>query len=193
MLENKLARWSGPAAAAGGVLWLLPWSGWLGDIGDLVRLLMSLPGLLLIAVGLVGLHRCIAVGGNRGSTLGFGMALIGLLLIISPVVATLITGVEESDAPPVLVIAGVIIMVLGMVAMGIITISRKALGALSFVPLTLAVSYIGFLVSFGLTGNDPSVEFLVPIFINLTMLCWLLLGVALWIRREETAEVAYRM
>ncbi len=193
MLENKLARWSGPAAAAGGVLWLLPWSGWLGDIGDLVRLLMSLPGLLLIAVGLVGLHRCIAGGGNRGSTLGFGMALIGLLLIISPVVATLITGVEESDAPPVLVIAGVIIMVLGMVAMGIITISRKALGALSFVPLTLAGSYIGFLVSFGLTRNDPSVEFLVPIFINLTMLCWLLLGVALWIGREETAEVAYRM
>jgi hypothetical protein len=193
MSGEKLSYWSGPAAAIGGILWLLPWSGLLGEISDTGRLILNLPGLLLVAVGVAGLYLQIRASGNRGSTPAFGLALIGILLVISPVVVALVTGPTESGAPPVLAIAGAVFLVVGLVVMGVISISHKSLGGLSFVPLALAGDYIGFLASIGLSANNQSIEFLVGIFGGLTIFCWLLLGAALWIRRGQTAGTALQL
>lgn len=194
--QYKYVRWSGVAATIGGVVWLmpwfLPWTGWLGEISETDQLWMSLPGLILVAVGLAGLHLRLRASGSRMSAPAFGLALIGLILVISPVVVALVIGPAGTGGPFLLVIAGVICLVLGLVIMGAITLSRQALGALSFVPLVLAGGYVASLISIWLGQSNPSLKFLIPIFITLDMLCWLLLGVALLFRSQKMTNNTLR-
>lgn len=181
MSGETLERWSGPAAAIGGSLWLLPWSGWMGEISDPVRLYLSLPGLLLVAVGLNGLYRRLQAG--RGRRPAFGLALGGLLLLIGTSVARLVTTGADAETPAVFMVfifAGAFAMLLGIAAMGVIALSGRVLGAWSFAPLALTVAFAGYLVAFGLTANDESMRPVAQILIGLTIIGWLLLGYGLW-------------
>jgi len=193
MLKEKVAYWSGPAAAIGGILHLLPTSGWLPNISDTSQLWMGLPGLLLIAVGLTGLHLQFRAGESRGSVTAIGLALAGVLLVLSNMVIRLVNGPEEVGAMPFLVIPGMLLLVVGLVVMGVSALSRKALGTLSFVPLALAVSYVSLMISLGLILNNPSLVYIAKIVHLLVILGWLLLGAGLWFGREETAETALQM
>jgi len=173
----------------------LPRTGWLGEIRDSTGFLIAVVGMLLVAIGLFGLYQRLSAGGrSNGQTIAFGAALIGSLMIMVANFGGLLTGASLT-APqqyPILAAllgAGVLFMTLGLAGMGIMAISGKALGALSFAPLLLAISLIGYVVSVGLAigaGNDS----LRTIANVVTIGCWLLLGVALWTSRELVADPA---
>ena len=183
MLKERVTYWSGPAAAIGGVLHLLPSSGWFPNISDTNQLWLGLPGLILIAVGLVGLYLRFTVGESRGSVAAIALALAGVLLVLSNMVIRLINGPEEVKAMPFLVIPGMLLLVVGLVAL-----SRKVLGTLSFVPLALAGGYVAIMISLGLILNNPSLVFIAKIVHVLGILGWLLLGMALWQTHRKTQE-----
>ena len=75
MPQNKYVRWSGMAVTTGGIIWLipwfLPWTDWSGEMSETSQLLMSLPSLILVALGLAGLHLHLRGRGSRASTLAF--------------------------------------------------------------------------------------------------------------------------
>jgi len=193
MSKEKVVYWSGPAAAIGGILHLLPSSGWFPNVSDTSQLWLGLPGLLLIAVGLAGLYLHFRASKSRGSMVAIGLALAGVLLVACNMAIRLVNGPEETTAIPFLVIPGMLLLMVGLAAMGKITISRQALGTLSFVPLALAAGYITIMISFGLVLNNPSFVLIAKIVHTLTILGWLLLGAALWFERAETAETALQM
>jgi len=194
--QYKYVQWSGVAATIGGVVWLmpwfLPWTNWLDEISETSQLLISLTGLTLVALGLSGLHLRLRASGSRISAPAFSLALIGLVLVISPVVVALVTGPAVSAGPFGLVIGGVICLTLGLVIMGANALSHQALGALSFVPLALAGGYVALLISMWLSQSNPSIRFLIPIFITLDMFCWLLLGAALLFWSQNMTNSALR-
>lgn len=188
--QYKYVRWSGVAVTIGGIIWLmpwfLPWTGWQNEMSETSQLLLSLLGLLLVPLGLAGLCLRLRASGSRVSTPAFGMVLTGLIIVISPVVIGLVN--EPADRLFPLVIVGIIILVLGLVVMGVISLSRQAFGALSFSPLALAGGYIVLLGLVVLSQSTPSIKFLIPIFITLDMLCWLLLGMALSFKSQNMTK-----
>lgn len=192
--ENTL-RWSGLAAASGGILWLLPWTGWLGEIESSTGFLMALVGILLVAIGLFGLYQRLPAGGrSNGHTIAFGAALAGDLMIMASAIGGLLSGASFTAAGqyPILAAllgAGILLITLGLAGMGIMAISAKALGALSFAPLLLAIALVGYVVSVGVDiGADNGL--LRTIADVVTIGCWLLLGVALWTAKEPEADPA---
>jgi hypothetical protein len=123
----------------------------------------------------------------------FGLALAGVLLVVSNMVIRLVKGPEETAAIPLLVIGGMLLLMIGLGVMGVITISQQTLGTLSFVPLALAGGYLAIMISFGLVLNNPSLVFIAKIVHTLTILGWLLLGAALWSVREEASVTVLQM
>jgi hypothetical protein len=82
-------------------------------------------------------------------------------------------------------------MILGLAGMGFLAVSRKALGGLSFAPLLLAISLVGYLVSVGLdVSNFALGQAAKDLMDVVTIGCWLLLGIALWSAREPAADPA---
>jgi len=177
---EKLRRWSGPAAAISGVLFLLPFSAWFVDLNELVRLLVALPGLLLSAVGLTGLYQYLHAAKSRASMLAFGLVLAGYLLIASNIIIRLVIGLEETSPMPFLLFPGIICLMVGLTAMAVITLSHRVLGALSFAPVALVGGLVALMSAAGVTANKPSILYLVNIFSSLAILGWVLLGAALW-------------
>ena len=181
---EKLAPWSAPAAVIGGILWSLPWSGWLGEISPATQLWLALPALLLVGVGFIGLFRQVRVHASRNSKIAICLVLIGLLLMVSSVLTGLIIEVGEAFESSInllpFVLLGGFMMALGIIGMGIITITKKALGFWSFVPLALAVVYFCYLITVSLYANTSFIKFLNPIFSTLTITGWMLLAIALW-------------
>lgn len=183
--NSKFIRLAGIAMTIGGALWTVPFSGWLGDISVKVQLLMALPGLILAALGVLGLHLRLRASGSQLSTPAFGLALTGVFLILTRVVTVLLTGPPETNEMFFIIIAGVVFLAIGLIVMGGIALIRQALGALSFVPITLAGGFGTFLISFWLGQNNPSYQFLRPISLALIIICWLLLGAALLFGRQN--------
>ena len=140
-------------------------------------------GWLLVVFGLAGLHLHLKANGSRISIVAFGLALAGLVLVISPVVFGLVRGPNGRLFS--IVLLGTMILVLGLILMGVITLSHQALGMFSFVPLVLAFGYITVLVLIMLGESYSSIRFLIPIFISLNMFCWLLLGMALFCKSQQ--------
>lgn len=188
--RQQYVRLSGVAATIGGMVWLMPWFlPWANrGISATNQLLMSLVGMMLVVLGLAGLHLQLRASGSRLSAGAYGLSLLGFAVIISPVLFVLVTQPETTDAAFRIVIAGAICVVLGLVFMGVITLARKALGPLSFVPLALAIGYLVLVILIQLRQTVPSIRFLIPIFITLDMLCWLLLGAALLLRNQQMTK-----
>lgn len=185
MFKERVAYWSGPSAAAGGILQLLPTSGWFPNIADTTQLWIGLIGFGLTAVGLAGLYLHFRADETRGSVMAIGLALAGVLLVSINMVIRLIKGAEETASILILVAIGMLLLIVGLTIVGIITISRHALGMLSFVPLALGIGYIAIMISFGLVLSSPSLVFIAQIVHTLTIVGWLLLGVALWQAHRE--------
>jgi hypothetical protein len=179
MPMEKLQRWSGPAAAIAGLLWV---SSWLIE-GDLnVRFLLWVPALLFMAVGLAGLYRRLPTNVSPGNALAFGVTLTGLLLMLAGVLGIVLTNADLDLAWTALVV-GFLTMIVGIGAMGGIAISKRALGRLSFVPLAQAASLLAIFLTGGESGPDPAqITFSVLFGIS-----WVLLGFALWRSTGEDA------
>jgi hypothetical protein len=81
-------------------------------------------------------------------------------------------------------IGGNIGIVPGIAGMGIIALRYRAMGVWRFVPLLIAVAWLGFILS--LTVDSP----VQLAFLFLTGVCWLLLGIGLWTSAKEEAGPA---
>jgi hypothetical protein len=171
---EKLQRWSGPAAAIAGPLWV---SLFLIEVEDNLIFLLFVPTLLLMAVGLTGLYRRLPASLRLGNRLAFGVALIGLLLML---VSALGLSLTEADIFWNTMVVAFLTVIVGIAGMGVIAISRRALGRLSFVPLAQAAFLLG-IFSTGDSGGEP----LQVTFIVLFGISWMLLGVALWNAHED--------
>jgi len=172
---EKLQRWSGPAAAIAGPLWVYLF---LIEVEDNIRFLLFVPMLLLMAVGLAGIYRRLPTSLRLGNTLAFGVALIGLLLML---VGALGLSLTEADLFWNTMVVAWMTVTVGIAGMGGIAISKRALGRLSFVPLAQAAFLVGIFFTGGDSGGDP----LQITFTVLFGISWMLLGVALWNTRED--------
>ena len=175
MSMEKLQRWSGLAAAIAGPLWV---SLFLIEVEENILFLFFVPTLLFMAVGLTGLYRRLPASLNLGNRLAFGVALIGLLLML---VSALGLGLTEADCFWNIMVVAFLTVIVGIAGMGVIAISKRALGRLSFVPLAQAAFLAGTFFTGGDSGPDP----LQITFTVLFGISWMLLGVALWSTRED--------
>jgi hypothetical protein len=174
---EKLQRWSGPAAAIAGLLWV---SSWLIEVDENVRFLLFVPTMLFMAVGLAGLYRRLPASLRLGNTLAFGVALIGLLLMIASGLGLSLT---EADLFWNMMVVAWMTVTVGIAGMGGIAISKRALGRLSFVPLAQAAFLAGIFFAGGDSGGDP----LQITFTVLFGISWIALGFALWRSTREGA------
>jgi hypothetical protein len=172
MPMQKLQRWSGPAAAIAGLLWV---SLFLIEVENNLRLLLFVPALLLMTVGLAGLYQRLPASLRLGSRLAFGVALIGLLLMLAFALGLSLAGTDLFWNTLWLVFLTVIV---GIAGMGVIAISKRALGRLSFVPLAQAAFLLGIFLTVGDSGPDRTFSVLYGI-------SWVLLGFALWSTSED--------
>jgi hypothetical protein len=178
-MQKLLQRWSGPAAAIAGILWVSPFLiGVQGNLG----FWLYVPMFLLMAVGLAGLYQRLPASLRLGSLLAFGVALMGLLLMLASALGiSLITGFEDFFFNTLWVLLVVFLSVIGgFASMGVIAIYTRALGRLSFVPLAQAASFLGIFLTMSESPDPVQTTFLV-----LFGICWILLGFALWSTQEE--------
>jgi hypothetical protein len=193
MMNENTLRWNGLSVAIGGTLWLLPWTGWLGDIDDAAAFLLALVGMALVAFGIFGLYRRMsAEAPSRKITLVFGITLTGLLLIMASAVVGLFSGVSPSDPGEMPFLAaslalGMVILTAGLIGIGLVTLSERALGGLSFAPLLLALTMVGYVASIALAIADPTGDPL-AFFDVATIGGWLLFGLALWAAKDRLAD-----
>ena len=175
MSMEKLQRWSGPTATIAGTLWV---SLFLIEVEDNLRILLFVPTLLFMAVGLAGLYRRLPPSLRLGNTLAFGVALIGLLLMLAGAIGLSLTDVDLFWTTLVVAFLAVIV---GIAGMGVIAISKRTLGRLSFIPLAQAAFLAGTFFAAGDSGGNS----LQVTFIVLYGISWILLGVTLWNTRED--------
>ncbi len=111
------------------------------------------------------------------------MALVGLLLYNAGFISLVLTE-RWVNISKTAVLVGFIALGFGIAGMGLIAIAKGALGRLSFAPLLLTVSYLGFAFIVG----GSLAEFLVMLILVVYAIGWLLLGIGLWTTEERTAE-----
>lgn len=149
---EKLSRWSGLAVAIGGSLPLLTFTNYafwdfmqsLGLAGnDWIHPLLAGVGLLLTGLGLYDLYRRLPQGARPASTTAYGVVVIGVLLGVVGVLAMVLS------LPDSLSGAGFILIWIGLAVMGLISLSTRALGGLSFAPLVIIAGVIGFAATAG--------------------------------------------
>ena len=184
MPMEKLTRWSGLAAAIGFPLFVATFGShifwqfvaFLGLMDNkFTHPLLAEFGLLLTAIGLAGLYRHLPQSPRPAREIAFGVTLFGVLLLM---IATLGLILPVPEFLPV----GLLFFLLGFAAMGILTMSGKSLGTLSFAPFLAIVS----LTLFVLTINAS--EFLGQVFLVIHLLSWVLIGYALWTEPELTPD-----
>lgn len=199
MLMDRIDRWSGLAAAAGGLLWLFPWARWPFEVSDRAGFFLAIVGLLLVIVGLTGLYRRLTAGQSSMAKPAFGLAVTGAALIMASAIGGLVTNVSLSgiDSPsgvpillPILLFGGMLLAILGIAGMGLVTLRQKALGRFSFAPLLLAASLLVYVISIGMAAGDVGPEATDKVFLALVVACWLLLGISLSTSREQTVDAA---
>ncbi|MGB3683066.1 MAG: hypothetical protein WA990_11340, partial [Rubrobacteraceae bacterium] len=137
MTNVNLARLGGAAAAAGGVLWclrvVLEEIG--GDVSTLAgRLLFVLP--VLFILGLAGFYVNYS-GRMRGEgRAGFVQAVVGLGFLAAGFLISLTFGIEEGTR---ISSFGFIILTLGLVILGFVTLKTEPMPAWNFLPLALGM------------------------------------------------------
>lgn len=192
---EKLARWSGPAAAIGGpfyvqgVIWIFGLDdGTNESVFSGVSLYLST--MLLLGLAIFGFHRRLSHTAGGANRPAFGLALGGQfvystglsVMFLFPRWTTIIYGIW----PP-----GIVVMSVGLASMGLTTFSRQALDCLSFAPLLVACC-MALMVVIAATefSQNPAYSILNPLLLSVMTLYaigWLLLGVALWRRQEDDA------
>ena len=102
------------------------------DASQSIRFVFTIPALILIAVGLIGLYGRLRVGGGNGSAISLGAALFGLILVIARAVGGLVGIESNSDVLRAFLGLGMVLFVLGLAGLSIASFSKKALGVLQF-------------------------------------------------------------
>jgi hypothetical protein len=193
MRIEKLQRLSGPAAAIGGPLWAFsiiwvfgfePRINW--EVLVYVLAVVALLSGLLMGVGLGGLYRCLPTSTRPANRLTFGLSLLGLVLYNAVAIILFLTGQNRLEEFTLIAVYGSFFAYyLGIAGMGLIAISRQALGRWNFAPLAVGALGLLFVVVVpkvvgGLAQNFPVITLL-----TLYGISWLLLGVGLWSSHEE--------
>ena len=171
---EKLTRWSGPAAAVGGVLSAI---GVISIIYGVTPFIISaLVSALLLGLGLFGLYKCLPITIGRLDTITFTVAMIGLFgTNIGAAIVAWQDTLESNWAIIMSFCAG--LWIIGLAGMGIIGIKNQAFGHLSFTPLLVVVVSIGLgFVGTGVSPTSPGVTAMLILYAS----SWVLLGVALW-------------
>lgn len=179
-MQKLLQRWSGPAAAIAGILWV---SFIFMEVEGILGFLLYVPALLLMVVGLAGLYQRLQTSMRLGSRLAFGVALMGLVIMLAVGLGvSFIAGAADFFFNTLWGVLVVFLPVIaGFAGMGVIAISTRALGRLSFVPLAQAVSFLGILFTMSESGSDPA-QIIVLVLFGIS---WVLLGFALWSTSED--------
>lgn len=180
--SRTFIRWAGMAAAVGGALWIMftvlvaarP-SGCVGgecasrpmrNSGDLAFLLLAAG--VLIAAGFVGLMvRARAM--DRVGRLWRWSAVLAVVGAVSAVIGTALNPISD-NAPPFLVVPGVIALALGLFLVAIEVFRVKALPR--WASLLLIVSAVSLV---GTNEQNARILFMTPFGV-----AWLLIGVILW-------------
>lgn len=198
MSSSNWVRWSGLAGVLGGALWALWYLGvsLVGGAGyGTYNRLMPLV-LLLLAVGLLGLHAAQNKSHGGIGRAGFVVALVGLLAMIAGNVADFWVFAEEGYGPSspkhsawMLFGLGLFAFYVGTVLFGVGTLRAGLLPRLGAL-LLLIWFPLGFVVS-GLLQLAGVPEALV--FSGMTGSCglgWVILGYALWSGGEAARQSA---
>jgi hypothetical protein len=187
---EKLSRWSWLAIVIGGPLPLLTFTNYsfwdlmqrlgLSD-NDWLHPLLAGMGLLLTGIGLYGLYRRLPQRARPASTMAYGAVLFGVLLGM----VGFITFMRPFSAP--FISASFILLWIGLAVMGLISLSTRALGELSFVPLLIIAGAIGIAATVGDFATTGRVQIVTQLFLALYHISWLMLGIALWKAQEDKA------
>ncbi len=182
---QKLQRWSGPAIALGGGLW----SGYLllnadADIGVIV-FLGTLP---LIIWGLIGLYLQLPTAARPMSTLAV-VAAVGGQLAHNVTALSIYLGLQPLMSVWELVgLGGFFSFLLGLAAMGVISLSNRVLDRLSFTPMLPAVIGLMILIDFvaKLNANRAGdITAFGTMLMGIYGISWLVLGFAMWKAHEQ--------
>jgi hypothetical protein len=188
MPVEKLERWSGLAAALGGALLVfltlsLTLSSWPAEV---IAAVLFLAMYLLWAIALTGLYRRLPAASHPGNKVTFAIA--GISLLLASIGFLILYFTDSVDIASMAYIGGNIGIIPGIAGMGIIALRYRAMGVWRFVPLLLAVAWLGFILSIiqGFTVDSP----VQLAFLFLTGVCWLLLGIGLWTSAKQEAGPA---
>jgi hypothetical protein len=140
-------------------------------------------GLVLTAIGIYGLYRCLPPTASKINVATFGVALLGVLMGLVGLLGFFV------PLPESLIGAALILPWIGLVGMGSVAISTRALGALSFAPLAVVVAGVGFAVTVD-QGTVQNPATLTQLFLLLHHVCWLLVGIAIWTSSEDVPNQA---
>lgn len=181
---EKLTRWSGLAAALGAPLFLLTFGshgfwrtyGALGlPDGNYVHPILAGIGLLLMGLGLYGLYRQLPP--TLASKLGLALAIVGVSIGILGMI-TWNQAISES-----LILPAFILPEIGLAVMGVVALTNRSLGRLSFVPLAIVAGGGGLLI----TAADGAglTRLATQVFLMLSCAGWIALGAAMILNQPE--------
>lgn len=194
MSIEKLQRWSGPAIAIGGPLWVVSLFWFVRfSQGGAGPILSSVPFIItatMMALGLVGLAHSLPARAKPGLLLG--MALVGLIVSNAGMLLLFLT-TENLFGPPsawsqaaislsVLSSLGGGLMFLSLVVMGIVAFASKSLGKLSLAPLVPPAA--GVMISL-LIVTDAEIAALFTAAYLVYSAGWVLVGIALWTTNQH--------
>jgi hypothetical protein len=141
--------------------------------GDLVHPILAGIGFLLMGPGLYGLYRKLPA--TTPSKLGLLVAQVSVLLGI---VAMITWGQAISEQ---LVRLAFALHPIGLALMGLVALTNRSLGRVSFAPLLIVAAFIGSAIT-----ATPGVEGMgLQIFLLLTYAGWVLVGAAIALQRAE--------
>jgi hypothetical protein len=199
MTTEKLQRWSGPAIAIGGPLWVVTLLWFVRSSKGSVRAIIPfIPFVLtaaLIALGLVGLARRLP---DRSRPRLLLAVTLGGLVVNNAAMLILFFATENPFGPrsawgPEPIVASIVsgiggaFLFGGLTIMGIASYTSKALGKLSAAPLLppAAGIMIGLLIIF-----SAEIAGLFTAAYGVYTLGWILIGIALWNRHRDTPDLA---
>lgn len=189
MPADKRNRWTGAAAAAGALLFALlpvlyaaskhglhlPMGGEFGFVAIVVLSFVVAP--LLMTLGLMGTYRRLPDHSRPLGAVALAVALLGLCLYNGVVVIGF--SIDDGGWPQILYLvisAGFLVFALGLTGLGALTLSKRSLGRLSFVPLAIAAT--GLALLWAAIVSDPA-EIPNLLLMVLFIASWVLLSLAL--------------
>ena len=138
MSRSTFARVAGVAALVGGSLYFISMT-----FGAPGLLRAMVPGsIILMIVGVLGLHARLWGREGRLGWLGFGLVGVGLLLGLVGMAGSAVGILDPNPIAPIINTgehAGLVFIGAGMLLWGLLTLRERALGGWSFVPLVLGL------------------------------------------------------
>ena len=190
MPVEKMTRWSGPAAALGGLLFTLGIILNTGEFSVALGILTFLIPVPFLGLGQYGLFRRLPTNNGLQNRLSVVLALGGLVVYNLGIVAALLT---DNDSFVTLSIIAFLISAVGMTGMGIMALKNKSLGNWSFAPLLVGGVSLFIIIAFmrafylSIESNNPISVFITIIIFGVS---WVIMGIGLLQNQEDEAGPA---